>query len=563
MMNSQKTQSVLMALAVLCVVGVTAILPQSAFAGDGDFGGMDIGGGWVTDGITMGDGGGWVTDGVTFGGSTGWYTDGITNANTGWITDGITQPYNSGWYTDGITGGSTGWITDGITYGGSTGWTTDGITYGGSTGWITDGYTGGYGGSYTTPTIINQNIAQAYASAPASQSISAPSYSQPIRISSPGMSSGVGYSSGVGFGGGGGISYAPIYPAYPQTPVVYQQPTYPAPTCQLYQAQASSYGYGSYQPVTISWMTYNATSATLSNVGAVQVPSGYRQVYGAGTYTMQVHGQGGIGSCQVVVQQQYIPQPVPTPVPQPYPVPTPVPTPVPVPTPIPQPYPVPTPVPSSNLACYISASKTTLSNGESTILAWAATGAISAYLSDGLGNVAPTGTLSVRPSSSKDYVLTVRDGYGRTANCDVSVSVRGQYVSLTQIPYTGFDYGPMGDAIYWMSLLAFAIAAAYLVLYSTPRLAFSMPLLRQGFAGLASVRLPQVTMPRITFPKARIARKEVHAAPAPVVARTHKAVAAPAFLPTTQPQPVRATHDTMTAVAAHGESIPRIVIHRA
>ena len=38
-------------------------------------------------------------------------------------------------------------------------------------------------------------------------------------------------------------------------------------------------------------------------------------------------------------------------------------------------------------------------------------------------------------------------------------------VSLRQIPYTGFDFGPVGDAIYWAALLAFAIAASYLLIY--------------------------------------------------------------------------------------------------
>ena len=38
-------------------------------------------------------------------------------------------------------------------------------------------------------------------------------------------------------------------------------------------------------------------------------------------------------------------------------------------------------------------------------------------------------------------------------------------VSLTQIPYTGFDLGTMGDTIYWLSIIATAISAAYLLMY--------------------------------------------------------------------------------------------------
>ena len=40
-------------------------------------------------------------------------------------------------------------------------------------------------------------------------------------------------------------------------------------------------------------------------------------------------------------------------------------------------------------------------------------------------------------------------------------------VALTQIPYTGFDFGSIGDSIYWAMLALFGIAAAYLVLYYT------------------------------------------------------------------------------------------------
>lgn len=36
---------------------------------------------------------------------------------------------------------------------------------------------------------------------------------------------------------------------------------------------------------------------------------------------------------------------------------------------------------------------------------------------------------------------------------------------LSQIPYTGLDLGPVGTAVYWMALVLFALAAAYIVLF--------------------------------------------------------------------------------------------------
>ncbi len=39
------------------------------------------------------------------------------------------------------------------------------------------------------------------------------------------------------------------------------------------------------------------------------------------------------------------------------------------------------------------------------------------------------------------------------------------YVALSQITFTGFDLGPVGNAIYWLSLIAVAVAGAYLLVY--------------------------------------------------------------------------------------------------
>ena len=39
------------------------------------------------------------------------------------------------------------------------------------------------------------------------------------------------------------------------------------------------------------------------------------------------------------------------------------------------------------------------------------------------------------------------------------------YVALTQIPYTGLDFRPVGNALYWLALALFAIAGGYLIVY--------------------------------------------------------------------------------------------------
>jgi hypothetical protein len=40
-----------------------------------------------------------------------------------------------------------------------------------------------------------------------------------------------------------------------------------------------------------------------------------------------------------------------------------------------------------------------------------------------------------------------------------------QNVSLTQIPYTGVDFGAFGNAAYYASMIAFALSALVLVVY--------------------------------------------------------------------------------------------------
>ncbi|MBI2613021.1 hypothetical protein HYW59_04435 [Candidatus Kaiserbacteria bacterium] len=122
--------------------------------------------------------------------------------------------------------------------------------------------------------------------------------------------------------------------------------------------------------------------------------------------------------------------------------------------------------PQQSLYCVITASPSYVQNGQAAILSWTSYGASSAWLSDGIGAVPSNGSLPVRPNATTNYTLTV-NGYGGVRTCSTYVNVSGMapYVSLSQIPYTGFDLGTFGNAIYWIGLLAFALSGAYLILY--------------------------------------------------------------------------------------------------
>jgi hypothetical protein len=126
------------------------------------------------------------------------------------------------------------------------------------------------------------------------------------------------------------------------------------------------------------------------------------------------------------------------------------------------------------------------------------------------------------------------------------------YVSLSQIPYTGFDFGALGNSIYWLALVAFAGAAAYLVLYF------------QGGAvavlGLNKATRTQIEMPRITVRHAPAFAKATEGKPA--LAPVAVAVA-PAINPIQILSTATNTADKMQVVHSKDGAAPRIVISRA
>ncbi len=108
-------------------------------------------------------------------------------------------------------------------------------------------------------------------------------------------------------------------------------------------------------------------------------------------------------------------------------------------------------------------------------LTWNSTNAHSASINPSVGSVSTSGSRSVSNMHGQVYTMTVW-GPGGTATCQTQPvyvaqptpyipQVATPYVSLSQIPYTGFDYGPVGNAMYWVSLALVAFAGAYLMVY--------------------------------------------------------------------------------------------------
>lgn len=187
----------------------------------------------------------------------------------------------------------------------------------------------------------------------------------------------------------------------------------------------------------------------------------------------------------------------------------------------------------------------------SVYLSWSSTNANSAYLSN-VGSVNVNGSTTVWNSGNTVYTLTVY-GNGGSATCQTTVSAYtpAPYVSLTQIPYTGFDLGTFGNAMYWAGLLVFALGAGYLAVYYVPALAF------------AGVRSERKYAPVVAPMAPVMLKKEAATSPSadgvqPIVA----AIRLSASQSQTRQAGKAGTTDAMAIVASKDGSMPKIVISR-
>ncbi|MDO8562097.1 MAG: hypothetical protein Q7S05_04730 [bacterium] len=201
-----------------------------------------------------------------------------------------------------------------------------------------------------------------------------------------------------------------------------------------------------------------------------------------------------------------------------------------------------------------------------TVLSWTSYNATSAYITPTIGNVALTGSTVVYPGN-QFYTMTV-SGPGGTTTCRTyaastyvaPVTQASPYVALTQIPYTGFDFGPFGNAMYWFALVGFALAGAYLVVYYVPHM-FS-------FSGrtnsLALAQTARVASPVKTEVQAPVVAKAIAKASPVETTPVAQPVSAVGFSGTKSSfaQGFGGTKDAMTVhKTAHGAA-PRIVISR-
>jgi len=160
---------------------------------------------------------------------------------------------------------------------------------------------------------------------------------------------------------------------------------------------------------------------------------------------------------------------------------------------------------STTPRCELSVSKSNINRGESVVLTWNSTRASNLTLKDNtkdkvlvttenLSSEARSrlfeGTISVSPTENTEYVLTVRRG-SSTRICKVEVKigdivvteVRDQQlvssISLTEVPYTGFEAGPTMTIMFYALLTLWAMYIAYLLVIR-----------RDSIGGLALAQTP-------------------------------------------------------------------------
>jgi hypothetical protein len=243
-------------------------------------------------------------------------------------------------------------------------------------------------------------------------------------------------------------------------------PTPPAPTCSM-SANPTSITQGASS--VISWTTANVASASFNNGITSTATSGSATMspQTTTTYTGTFVGtNGNTISCSATVQVSS------------------------------------TPPPPNAPTCSLSISPSRVSSGGSATLSWSTTNASSFSLDQGIGSVATTsGSRDLTTiTEAKTYTGTVTNASGNTATCSASVSLEsggggggggstgggclncgskkkettptivldkettypGGFITLTELPYTGFDAGPLATILFWVGLLGVSYVVAYL-----------------------------------------------------------------------------------------------------
>jgi hypothetical protein len=235
-----------------------------------------------------------------------------------------------------------------------------------------------------------------------------------------------------------------------------------APSCTL---TANPNALSAPGTTTLTWTTTNATSASIDN-GIYPIPSS--QVSGGATstpsisanttFTMTVTGPGGTNTCHAPVTV------------------------------------TPPPGPSCHLSLTTAGGSpvSSINSGDSVVLSWTSSNVTSGSIDNNVGTASPvsSGSVTIYPPSSTTFNGTFTGPNG-TATCSIPLTVNTggggggggggglnqpdvglseqpnpqplAFVSLSQIPYTGFEAGPALTMIFWLAVAALSALIAYAI----------------------------------------------------------------------------------------------------
>ncbi len=213
-------------------------------------------------------------------------------------------------------------------------------------------------------------------------------------------------------------------------------PTPNAPTCTM---TASKDVITQGETVLLSWTSTNATSAIVNGVSKAVQDGMYVAPNSTHTYSGTFYGANGQSvTCSKTITVTTVP---PT-----------------------------TPGPSCTIIIN-NYNNHYFAPNQGVTISWNSYNANSGWINNNVGAVTLNGSRTVYPSQTTTYTATFAGQNGQTVHCSVTVYINSYvpptpttpYITLSSVPYTGLELGPMGTILYWSFLVLWALFAAYLV----------------------------------------------------------------------------------------------------
>lgn len=229
----------------------------------------------------------------------------------------------------------------------------------------------------------------------------------------------------------------------------------PPPVCTL-SSNKSVLGPG--ESATLTWTIANAIEATLQHLDAVtsiEPKDGSSVTAVVGKYILWIKdAKGRTDTCEVTLTQAAGPEP----------------------------------------QCTLAVSQSTIQTGQSVDVSWTSSNVTSGFINNNVGTTTPVsgGSVTMFPSQTTTYTGSFTGPHG-SATCSATVTVQSgpggcvgncggglnqpnvvlfqkpgdqplAFVSLSQIPYTGFEAGPVLTFFFWLAVMLWSAGIAYIII---------------------------------------------------------------------------------------------------